>query len=328
MTIKTDLRPDYYEIFPSFSREIIQQRLNLFPFHHATLLGLRNIITALSLAEGVEFVKRFFKCQLSDHRAMLVEVLRRVGITARLSQAIGRVQREGFAPPEYLSFCYINHSLLFDNLSCLSAPGLVALMIERLRPSRGHQILEVGIGSGYHAACLSESLDNDCQIYGIELNHSYLEWGRSALLRAGYDRIQTLDGDGCAGWPASIEFDRIYMTNSLIRSFPPRLIEQLRDGGLIQGVRALDRKEFESEGDQSWLRKTFGNYDSYLNGDWGSYCCLVTCLKENNTLKEVDRLYDVTFTPFQHDRLAYSSEYTNPFLELSRILKSFGIVAE
>src|SRR5690349_18607809 len=96
ITIKTFLRPDFYEFFPLFSMQELSTRLATMPFHQATLLGLRNIISALSTVEGKEASRAFFESNLEKQRFMLKEVMQLVGISNKQVEVIGSVRRELF----------------------------------------------------------------------------------------------------------------------------------------------------------------------------------------------------------------------------------------
>jgi protein-L-isoaspartate(D-aspartate) O-methyltransferase len=320
VTIKTVLRPDFYESFPLFSIQKLHERLHNMPFHLATLLDLKNIITALSNTEAKEAARAFFESDKENQRNMLKEVMLHVGISHKIGEVIGRVKRELFVPPKYLRYCYLNHWLDFDKLSSLSTPGIVYLMTEWLQAEPGQKILEVGIGSGYHAACVSESVNNECEVFGIELSKAYAEFGQAALEHAGYKNIRIYCGDGYLGWPMDLQFDRIYMTASYLEGPPMPLLAQLCEGGLFQGIRALNQEEFESEDEESWLRKTYVNYSGYREVNWRNFCCLFTARKENGNLVEINHLYDVAFKPFHQKPEGYGIEGTNPFLELEKHL--------
>lgn len=324
ITIKTYLRPDFYEFFPFFKEQELIHRLRTLPFHRATLLIPKNIVLALQQSEGVAEAKKFFSSNAERQRAMLTEVLLQVGISKDITRAIGAIKREKFCPPNYEPYCYTNHSLFFDSMSCLSMPGLVGLMIERLGVEEHMKVLEIGIGSGYHAACISESLNGNCEVFGIEFNEDFFELGRAALEQLGYQNIHIYHGDGYLGWPSEVQFDRIYMTCSISDSIPARLIEQLSEDGLLQVVKAINKDEFMSEPKESWLRKTYSSYEQYF-ATWRSFGCLATYRKENGVLVEVDKLYDVRCVPFHRDHNLYGNDPADPFSDLDQSLKMMGI---
>jgi protein-L-isoaspartate(D-aspartate) O-methyltransferase len=319
--IQTDLRPDFYEYFPFLTLQELQERSRSLPFHRATLLGMRNITSLLSSTDNLEVAKRYFSADLDVQRQRLAELLISVGISEQTALAIGKVKREVFGKTKYPLYCYyVNNSMPFDSHSCLSAPGLIGLMIDRLDLRPGQKILEIGIGSGYHAASISESMEGECEIYGLELNEQYQQFGKNAVMEAGYKNIHILHGDGYFGYPENIEFDRIYLTAATKEGLPTALINQLKEGGLIQSVRAITRKESENEKMGSWLLRTYKDFDGYFEDNRRAYCCLTTARKQYSELVEINHLYDVTFTPFHRDPFAYQSASRNPFESLIELL--------
>jgi protein-L-isoaspartate(D-aspartate) O-methyltransferase len=316
------LRPDYYEFFPLFSTLDIGERVRALPFHLATLLDPENIVPALATEAGRHAASAFFTAARPAQRMLLREALEAAGISARVAGAIGRVRRELFVPASYLPYCYLNQALSFDSLSCLTPPGLVALMLDRLDLQPGQTALEVGIGSGYHAACASESAGNDCAIYGVELSRAYAEFGQAAVARAGYANIRIACADGYLGWPDPMQFDRIYLTASFADTPPPALTAQLRAGGIFQGVRAITAAEYDQIADTSWLRRWYPSYDAYRAGRWRGYSCLFTARKEAGQLVEIDHLYDVRLTPLHQNPDAYRGVPGKRFAEIEQLLQS------
>jgi protein-L-isoaspartate(D-aspartate) O-methyltransferase len=89
------------------------------------------------------------------------------------------------------------------------------------------RVLEIGTGSGYQAAVLSELTPN---VFTIEILADLADRARAAFDLHGYRNISVLAEDGCAGWPEEQFFDAILVTAAPER-VPPKLVEQLKPGG-------------------------------------------------------------------------------------------------
>jgi protein-L-isoaspartate(D-aspartate) O-methyltransferase len=117
---------------------------------------------------------------------------------------------------------------------------MVALMTELAELEVGMKVLEVGTGSGYHAAVLAEVVapsDTDRErwghVYSIERFAELAERARRNLERTGYsDRVTVLVGDGTLGYPEEAPYDRIVVT-AAAPDVPSPLISQLRPGGVM-----------------------------------------------------------------------------------------------
>jgi protein-L-isoaspartate(D-aspartate) O-methyltransferase len=90
-------------------------------------------------------------------------------------------------------------------------------------------VLEIGTGSGYQAAVLSELAR---EVYTIEIVPELAERAKRTLAQLGYKNVHTRTGDGYAGWPEAAPFDRIIVT-AAPPDVPAALVEQLRADGLI-----------------------------------------------------------------------------------------------
>ena len=167
-------------------------------------------------------------------RAALIDEVRRYarmdrpsGIDEKVLQAMMRVERHEFVPPNTRGDAYANHPLPIGHGQTLSQPDIVALMPDLLRLSSGDAVLEVGTGSGYPAAVLAELVK---RVYSIEIVEPLAVQVKERLARLEYDNIETRLGDGYFGWPEHAPFDAIIVT-AAAGHVPPPLIQQLRPGG-------------------------------------------------------------------------------------------------
>ena len=157
-------------------------------------------------------------------RADLVEELREKGIhDERVLAAIGKVPRHLFVEPALRSRAYRDEALPIGLKQTISQPFTVAYQTMMLAPGSGERILEVGTGSGYQAAILSEM---GVRIFSIERHRALHERSRAILKDLGY-RVVTRFGDGSQGWAAAAPFDDIIVT-AAAPEVPQALLEQLR----------------------------------------------------------------------------------------------------
>ena len=106
-------------------------------------------------------------------------------------------------------------------------------MNEALELRIGNKVLEVGAGSGYHAATLAEQIGRQGRVYTVELVPELVRIARSNLEKAGYtDRVTLVQGDGSLGYPDPAPYDRIVVTAAAPK-IPKPLVAQLRPGGLL-----------------------------------------------------------------------------------------------
>jgi protein-L-isoaspartate(D-aspartate) O-methyltransferase len=320
-SIRTNLRPDYYEFFPVFTEIELKHRVARLPFHLATLLGLRNVVLASRLSNGEESLRTFLAMNHINQRELLSDVLAFVGIQGTTVAAIRKVPRERFALASYQPFSYLNHFLPFDSTSCVTAPGLVALMIDRLQVTEGLKILEVGIGSGYHAACISEATNRQTYIIGVERAPTYARFGNRVLRELKFTNIDIVVGDASSRlFAKEVRFDRVYVTSAEFTGPPDVVRSMLTSGGRLQFVRGISQQEFQSEPAESWLKSKYGRYDQYRSADWRKYCCLSTHNSYRRKLHEIDRVFDVTFTPYIRSRELYNDQTEDPFSEIRAFL--------
>ena len=142
-------------------------------------------------------------------------------------QAMNTVPRHEFVPARKRSLAYENRPLSIGYGQTISQPYIVALMTALLQPQPGQRVLEIGTGSGYQAAVLSQLV---AQVYSIEIIEELGKSSTQLLSRLGYDNVETRIADGYDGWPQHAPFDSIIIT-AAISHIPPPLVEQLKKGG-------------------------------------------------------------------------------------------------
>ena len=142
-------------------------------------------------------------------------------------RAMATVPRHEFVPSDMLEQAYENRPLPIGYGQTISQPYIVALMSDLLQTEPGHRVLEIGTGSGYQAAVLSELVD---EVYSIEIIEGLARRTSQLLQRQGYNTIKTRIADGYDGWPQHAPYDSIIVT-AAISHIPPPLVQQLKKGG-------------------------------------------------------------------------------------------------
>jgi protein-L-isoaspartate(D-aspartate) O-methyltransferase len=138
---------------------------------------------------------------------------------------MGAVRREDFLPQNLRDYAYHDEPLPIGKGQTISAPHMVAIMCDLLQVEPQSQVLEIGTGSGYHAAVLAE-LARQGTVYTVERFEGLAEHARK-LVPA---NVKVTIGDGSLGLPERAPFDRILVTCSA-PEIPPPLLDQLKECG-------------------------------------------------------------------------------------------------
>jgi protein-L-isoaspartate(D-aspartate) O-methyltransferase len=172
-------------------------------------------------------------------RHALVDALVRNGHvrSPAVEAAMRRVPRHAFIPEVSPGEAYENRGIPLsdaggENVSSLSAPAWVAAMLEELALEPGLRVLEVGAGTGYHAALLACLVGGEGRVVSIELEPWLAERARARLAELGFGQVRVVEGDGALGAPGEAPFDRILLTAGTWEVFPAWL-EQLAPGGRL-----------------------------------------------------------------------------------------------
>jgi protein-L-isoaspartate(D-aspartate) O-methyltransferase len=143
--------------------------------------------------------------------------------------AMRSVPRELFLPARLREFAYDDAPLPIEEGQTISQPYIVAFMTEALALRGGEKVLEIGAGSGYAAAVLSEIA---AEVYTVERHGPLAEKAAATLADLGYDNVHVLHGDGTLGWPAHAPFDAIVVAAGGPK-IPESLKDQLKIGGRL-----------------------------------------------------------------------------------------------
>ena len=146
-------------------------------------------------------------------------------IDEKVLDAIKQVPRHNFVS----HFPYEDRPVPIGHGQTISQPFIVAYMTHKLDIKSSHKVLEIGTGSGYQAAVLSE-LAKD--VYSVERIDKLLQRTKKLFKELGYEKIKLKVGDGHKGWEENAPYDRIIVTASA-KKVPKRLVNQLKVGGKL-----------------------------------------------------------------------------------------------
>jgi len=177
-----------------------------------------------------------------EKRKKLVEGLKARGVLTkpRVIKALLKVPRHIFVPKDAESSAYMDSPLSIGLGQTISAPHMNAMMCEYLELKEGDKVLEIGTGSGYHAALCAELVapkgsENPGHVFTIERHEDLVEKAKNSLKKAGYypERVSVICGDGTLGYEKEAPYDKVLVTAASPKKIPPPLRNQLKDGGIL-----------------------------------------------------------------------------------------------
>ncbi len=150
-------------------------------------------------------------------------------VAKRVYDAMRHVPRHLFVSEQQRNAAYADRPLPIGSGQTISQPHIVALMTAKLKTKPGDKVLEIGTGSGYQAAVLSEITPH---VFSVEILKPLAEKAKKRLSELGYDVITVRTGDGYYGFEEHAPFDGIIVTCAA-GHIPPPLLKQLKKGGTM-----------------------------------------------------------------------------------------------
>ena len=167
---------------------------------------------------------------VAERERMVREQIESRGIRGgELLRVLRTTPRHLFVPITSRWMAYDDHPVPIGYQATISQPYIVALMTDLLAPRKTDRVLEIGTGSGYQAAVLSQLAQ---QVYTIEIVPELAKSAQRILSDLGYRNVIVRQGDGYNGWPEQAPFDGIMFT-AAPPEVPQALIDQLANGGRL-----------------------------------------------------------------------------------------------
>ncbi len=160
--------------------------------------------------------------------------------TPSVIKALQAVPRTKFLPPKAQKYAASDVPIQIGCGQAVSAPHIVGVMNEALELKVGNTVLEVGAGSGWHAAVLAETVapmdaprSEWGHVYTVETVPALAKTAKRNIMNAGYgDRVTIITADGSKGYPQKAPYNRILVTAGAPQ-IPKPLIDQLKSGGIL-----------------------------------------------------------------------------------------------
>ena len=147
----------------------------------------------------------------------------------RVMAVMASVPRDKFIPADLKHVAFNNQPVPIGHGQTISQPYIVALMTDLLAIQPQHKILEIGTGSGYQSAVLSQLC---AEVYSVERIEALNKLAVKRFKKLKYNNIMTMVGNGYSGWPEHAPYDGIIVTAAATH-VPQALIEQLKPGGKL-----------------------------------------------------------------------------------------------
>ena len=171
---------------------------------------------------------------VEQQKKVLIQKLKDEGriSSQAVEHAFKNIPRERFVPSHLKKQAYHDRPLDIGQGQTISAPHMVAIMVEALDLHEGQKILEIGAGSGYHAAIVSHLVGEKGKVYSVERLQVLAKMAQQHLNDANIANVSVVVGDGSVGLEDYAPYDRIYVTCSA-PSTPKILFDQLGEQGKL-----------------------------------------------------------------------------------------------
>lgn len=156
--------------------------------------------------------------------------------TPKIIEAFEKIKREDFLPREMKDLAELNEALPIGYGQTISQPLVVAFMLEQLQPKEGEKILDIGSGSGWTSALLSEIVGLKGKVTAIEIIPELREFGEKNVAKYNFIEkgiVEFICADGSKGYEKEAPFDGILVSASVQTKVPQAWKDQIKIGGKI-----------------------------------------------------------------------------------------------
>lgn len=147
----------------------------------------------------------------------------------KVLQAFQAIPREMFVLKGSIAEAYYDVALSIGYRQTISQPTTVLIMVDALELKKTDKVLEVGAGSGYEAAILSQLSD---QVYSVEIVPELVAFAKNNLMKAKIKNVEVIQWDGGLGYEKKAPYDKI-IVSAACDNIPKALINQLVEGGIL-----------------------------------------------------------------------------------------------
>jgi protein-L-isoaspartate(D-aspartate) O-methyltransferase len=147
----------------------------------------------------------------------------------KVLKAFQAISREMFVLKDSIDQAYYDGPLRIGYEQTISQPTTVLMMVEALELKKTDKVLEVGSGSGYEAAILSQLSH---QVYSVEIVPELVVFTKKNLTKAKIKNVEVIQWDGGLGYDKQAPYDKI-IVSAACDKIPEALIDQLVEGGIL-----------------------------------------------------------------------------------------------
>ncbi|AJF62903.1 MAG: Protein-L-isoaspartate O-methyltransferase [archaeon GW2011_AR20] len=166
-----------------------------------------------------------------EKKKSMIKVIKNYGIKDKnVLKAMLKIPRHLFVPKQLENYSYEDMPLQIGNNQTISQPYTIAFMLQELGLKKKEKVLEIGTGSGYSAALISEITKT--RVYTTEIISGLALKAEQNLIKAKVKNVKVLYADGSLGIKEYSPYDKI-LINAACPDFPEPLIRQLKNNGII-----------------------------------------------------------------------------------------------
>ena len=213
------------------------------------------------------------KSLLNQKKKLAERFARHYHFSKKVIASFKKIKRENFVLDELKSRSYDDEALRAVAGQTISQPSTVLYMLDLLDLKPGQKVLEIGAGSGYNAALISNIIGSKGIVYSIEFLNEVYRFAKKNIANAKIKNVNIIKGDGSKGYHKEAPYDRIIIT-AACPNIPSIMIEQLRsDGVIVAPVGSLEYQRMVRLKKKDGMLERFESDNEYLfvplRGEYG-----------------------------------------------------------